>query len=47
MRLEQESNKDPVGVQVPFNLSNNRKADVSDFKGTYYCNIREYFEVTD
>ena len=35
------------GVQVPFNLSNNRKAGISDFKGTHYCNIREYYEVKD
>lgn len=30
--------------EVPFNLSNNRKAGISDFKGTHYCNIREYYE---
>ncbi len=37
----------PYRVQVPFNLSNNRKAGISDFKGTHYCNIREYYEVKD
>ena len=34
-------------MQVPFNLSKNRKADITEFHGTHYCNIREYYEVND
>ena len=30
---------------LPVHLSAMRKADVSDFKGTVYVNIREYYEV--
>lgn len=31
---------------LPIQLSAMRKADVSDFKGTMYINIREYYEVS-
>ena len=31
---------------LPIQLSAMRKADVSDFKGTLYVNIREYYEVS-
>lgn len=31
---------------LPIQLSAMRKADVSDFKGTVYVNIREYYEVS-
>ena len=31
--------------QLPIQLSAVRKADVSDFKGTVYVSIREYYEV--
>ena len=30
---------------LPIQLSAMRKADVSDFRGTVYVNIREYYEV--
>ena len=38
----------PLGQasDLPLQLSAMRKADVSDFKGTVYVNIREYYEVS-
>ena len=43
--LELNSNGAHVGVQVSIKLSKKRKADVSEFRGTHSCNIREYYEV--
>ena len=45
--LELNLNRGPVGVQVSIKLSKDRKAVVSEFTGTHFCKIREYYEVKD
>lgn len=43
----EEEEKDYAGgsYSLPIMLSNNRRADKSEFKGKTYINIREYYEV--
>ena len=43
---EEEDEDDAEGSNgLPIKLSSNRRADVSQFKGSTFINIREYYEV--
>lgn len=43
---EEEDQNDGEGSNgLPIKLSSNRRADVSQFKGSTFINIREYYEV--